>query len=170
MTASPETAANARKRRRDIICSQRSSTHDAAVESEISTALVKKRRVSLEKATEPTKKRVQMRYDPEVPMSKEEAAAWRREQRRKRNRESAAASRQRQRDRIAELEEELDEWKAKYSLVLEKLKNLEEHQQEQQQSQHEGGASLVSPVSSPNISPQMEKQQQHLIEMISRPA
>ena len=66
-----------------------------------------------------------MRYEPDVPMTKEEATAWRREQRRKRNRESAAASRQRQRDRIAELEVEVDEWKVKYQAALERLKNLE---------------------------------------------
>eukprot|EP00559_Dactyliosolen_fragilissimus_P004677 CAMPEP_0184860068 /NCGR_PEP_ID=MMETSP0580-20130426/5022_1 /TAXON_ID=1118495 /ORGANISM="Dactyliosolen fragilissimus" /LENGTH=171 /DNA_ID=CAMNT_0027357025 /DNA_START=27 /DNA_END=539 /DNA_ORIENTATION=- len=56
------------------------------------------------------KKQVQKRYDPDVPMSKEEEQAWRREQRRKRNRESAAASRQKQRDRIFELEAEVDDW------------------------------------------------------------
>lgn len=60
-----------------------------------------------------TKKKPQMRYDPSVPMTKEEAAVWRREQRRKRNRDSAAASRQRQRNRILELEGEVAEWKKK---------------------------------------------------------
>mmetsp|Transcript_12124 Transcript_12124/g.35437 ORF Transcript_12124/g.35437 Transcript_12124/m.35437 type:complete len:290 (-) Transcript_12124:1104-1973(-) len=70
-------------------------------------------------------KKPQMRYDPSVPMSKEETAAWRREQRRKRNRESAAASRQRQRDRIAELEVELDGWKDKFSEVMARLNVLE---------------------------------------------
>jgi hypothetical protein len=74
---------------------------------------------------DPKTKRPQMRYEPDVPMTKEEATAWRREQRRKRNRESAAASRQRQRDRIAELEVEVDEWKVKYQAALERLKGLE---------------------------------------------
>ncbi len=59
-------------------------------------------------------------------MTREEAAAWRREQRRKRNRESAAASRQRQRDRINELETELEEWKEKFETVMSKIKALEE--------------------------------------------
>jgi len=61
-----------------------------------------------------SKKKPQMRYDPSVPMTKEAAAVWRREQRRKRNRDSAAASRQRQRNRITELEDEVSEWKKKY--------------------------------------------------------
>jgi bZIP transcription factor len=71
------------------------------------------------------KKKPQMKYDPDVPMTKEEAAAWRREQRRKRNRESAAASRQRQRDRIDELERELGSWKTMYGDVMDKIKQLE---------------------------------------------
>jgi hypothetical protein len=71
-------------------------------------------------------KKPQMKYDPDVPMTKEAAAAWRREQRRKRNRESAAASRQRQRDRIAELEVELEGWKCKFDSMMDKVRNLEE--------------------------------------------
>jgi len=71
-------------------------------------------------------KKPQNRYEPEVPMTKEEAAAWRREQRRQRNRESAAASRQRQRERIVELEKEVDEWKTKFSAVMDRLRVLEE--------------------------------------------
>mmetsp|Transcript_12449 Transcript_12449/g.26361 ORF Transcript_12449/g.26361 Transcript_12449/m.26361 type:complete len:364 (+) Transcript_12449:114-1205(+) len=73
-----------------------------------------------------TKKKPQMKYDPDVPMSKEDAAAWRREQRRKRNRESAALSRQRQRDRIGDLEVEVDEWKSKVETIMERIKRLEE--------------------------------------------
>jgi hypothetical protein len=59
-------------------------------------------------------------------MSKEAAAAWRREQRRKRNRESAALSRQRQRDRIGDLEIEVDEWKTKVESIMERIKSLED--------------------------------------------
>lgn len=70
-------------------------------------------------------KRPQMRYEPDVPMTKEQAAVWRREQRRKRNRESAAASRQRQRDRITELEQEVDEWKDRFQAAMERLSKLE---------------------------------------------
>ncbi|KAL7534040.1 hypothetical protein ACHAXR_005598 [Thalassiosira sp. AJA248-18] len=70
-------------------------------------------------------KRPQMKYDPSVPMTKEETSAWRREQRRKRNRESAAACRKRQRDRISELEVEVSDWKAKFDDALLKLKGLD---------------------------------------------
>mmetsp|Transcript_4186 Transcript_4186/g.8462 ORF Transcript_4186/g.8462 Transcript_4186/m.8462 type:complete len:204 (-) Transcript_4186:143-754(-) len=71
-------------------------------------------------------KKTQIRYDPDVPMSKEQLAAWRREARRVRNRESAAASRQRIRSRITELETEVDEYKSKYHAALDRLKELEE--------------------------------------------
>ena len=76
-------------------------------------------------STSAKKKKPQNKYEPDVPMTKEEAAAWRREQRRKRNRESAAASRQKQRDRITELEKELGEWKAKFSAVMGRLNAAE---------------------------------------------
>lgn len=76
------------------------------------------------------KKKPQMKYDPDVPMSKEEATAWRREQRRKRNRESAAASRQRQRDRISELEAEVARYKKAFDAVQAQIKSLEERQKQ----------------------------------------
>jgi len=56
-------------------------------------------------------------------MSKEEASAWRRKQRRLRNRESAAASRQKTRDRINELEKELDEWKSRFAMLEAQIVN-----------------------------------------------
>jgi hypothetical protein len=71
-------------------------------------------------------KKPQMKYDPEVPMTKEEASLWRREQRRKRNRESAAMSRQRQRDRIADLEVEVADWKIKVDSIMDRIKKLED--------------------------------------------
>lgn len=74
-----------------------------------------------------TNGRKQMRYDPDVPMTKEEASAWRREARRVRNRESAAASRRKIRDRIEVLEEEVEQWKAKYEAVLLKLQEVSKH-------------------------------------------
>jgi len=70
-------------------------------------------------------KKPQMKYDPDVPMTKEQAAIWRREQRRKRNRESAAASRQRQRDRITELETEVEQWRLKYDSIMRQVRDLE---------------------------------------------
>lgn len=72
------------------------------------------------------KKKAQIRYDPDVPMDKEQLAAWRREARRVRNRESAAASRQRIRSRITELEGEVEEWKTKYAQAIDRLKELEQ--------------------------------------------
>ena len=78
------------------------------------------------------KKKLQMKYDPDVPMSREAATAWRREQRRKRNRESAAASRQRQRDRITELKAEVDQYKKAYEAVLVQIKALEGQNQQPQ--------------------------------------
>jgi hypothetical protein len=102
-----------------------------------SVPTTKKRRVSTDessdsdvesKTTVTSKggKKPQMKYDPDVPMTKDDAAAWRREQRRKRNRESAAASRQRQRDRIAELEIEVGDWKDKYDEMMSKIRKLED--------------------------------------------
>ena len=94
----------------------------------------KKRKVSSAKKEGPlpakldaadAKKKTQIRYDPDVPMSKEQLAAWRREARRVRNRESAAASRQRIRDRISELEAEVDQWKSKYTQAMDRLEHLE---------------------------------------------
>jgi len=143
-------SALARKRRREIRLSQRIGNQSTTTTSQIafpdmavstSEPATKKPRnesssttISTVKPSPTTviimttakKKKPQMKYDPDVPMTKEEAAIWRREQRRKRNRESAAASRQRQRDRIAELEVELDDWKTKYEEILRKISAAEE--------------------------------------------
>ena len=70
-------------------------------------------------------KRPQMKYDPSIPMTKDETSSWRRDQRRKRNRESAAACRKRQRDRISELEVEATNWKAKFEEAMLQLKDFE---------------------------------------------
>jgi alkylated DNA nucleotide flippase Atl1 len=67
----------------------------------------------------------QARYVPEVPMTKEQVKAWRREARRIRNRESAAECRRRTRDRIAELEEQLSELESKYQAAQERIAQLE---------------------------------------------
>lgn len=86
----------------------------------------KKRKVSDASESKTKKKRpTQMRYDPDVPMTKEEAAAWRREARKIRNRNSAAASRQKTRDRIEELEAEVQSWQEKYAVLEEKVKAYE---------------------------------------------
>ena len=59
-------------------------------------------------------------------MTKEEAAAWRREARRVRNRQSAAASRQKTRDRIEELEAEVESWQKKFAELEAKVRAYEE--------------------------------------------
>ena len=126
----PESSAEARKRRREILTTQRSASPDAVTSSEDSAVVIapvnpRKRKMSEDSETKSKPKKPQMKYEPDVPMTKEEAAIWRREQRRKRNRESAAASRQRQRDRITELEGEVDDWKVKYSDTLDKIREME---------------------------------------------
>jgi len=68
----------------------------------------------------------QARYEPEVSMSKEELAAWRKEARRVRNRESAAASRQKTRQRIEELEAQVDVLQNKYDAALQRIAELEQ--------------------------------------------
>ena len=110
--------------------------------------------------TDHAPKKAQKRYDPDIPMTKEQTAAWRREQRRKRNRESAAASRQRQRDRIVELESEVEEWKDKFSEVMKRLQSLENilAQPSSQRTQDplsmlRNAAFTVSPPSSQSSSP-----------------
>jgi len=148
-------ASAARKRRREILASQRQSLElmtttsaanyeeghvkkarrisDVSEKENCSASLICSGPItdSTEKKSTNTKKKIstkkpQMKYDPDVPMSKEEAAAWRREQRRKRNRESAALSRQRQRDRIGDLEVEVDQWKTKVESIMERIKSLED--------------------------------------------
>jgi len=69
-----------------------------------------------------TAKKTQIQYNPDVPMTKEQLTAWRREMRRVRNRESAAASRRKVRDRIEELEEEVEVWKKRYEEVMRRLR------------------------------------------------
>lgn len=66
-------------------------------------------------------KKTQITYNPDIPMTKEQLTSWRREMRRVRNRESAAASRRKVRDRIEELEEEVDVWKKRYQEVMGRL-------------------------------------------------
>ena len=163
----PDASAEARKRRREILASQRNQALDAEVraplqlsaEVELHQAKRHKPNTVTSANIKPAKK-PQMKYDPDVPMTKEEATAWRREQRRKRNRESAAASRQRQRDRITELEEEVEDWKCKYEAIMENIKKLEQASGKSsidlslEQTQPVGSFSkFVSPPSSPGHSP-----------------
>lgn len=164
----PDPSAEARKRRREILASQRSQALDADTRApvqvpveveQVHQAKRHKPNVVTVAKTKPAKK-PQMKYDPDVPMSKEEATAWRREQRRKRNRESAAASRQRQRDRITELEVEVEDWKNKYEAIMANIKKLEEVSGKtsldlspEQTQPLESFSKFVSPPSSPGHSP-----------------
>eukprot|EP00586_Coscinodiscus_wailesii_P023726 CAMPEP_0172499836 /NCGR_PEP_ID=MMETSP1066-20121228/131645_1 /TAXON_ID=671091 /ORGANISM="Coscinodiscus wailesii, Strain CCMP2513" /LENGTH=188 /DNA_ID=CAMNT_0013273793 /DNA_START=74 /DNA_END=640 /DNA_ORIENTATION=+ len=124
----PENAtALARKRRREKIISQRNEQRlvtDETVQPHQGKDMHPDNIPSAsERSTK--KQRSQMRYEPDIPMSKEETAAWRREARRVRNRESAAASRRKTRDRIAQLESEVQDWKEKYLAALQRLKEIE---------------------------------------------
>mmetsp|Transcript_36668 Transcript_36668/g.51841 ORF Transcript_36668/g.51841 Transcript_36668/m.51841 type:complete len:207 (-) Transcript_36668:391-1011(-) len=65
------------------------------------------------------------RYDPGVEMSREDLREWRKEARRVRNRESAAASRRRTRDRISELEDQVESISQKYAAALKRIVELE---------------------------------------------
>mmetsp|Transcript_16098 Transcript_16098/g.24505 ORF Transcript_16098/g.24505 Transcript_16098/m.24505 type:complete len:167 (-) Transcript_16098:190-690(-) len=156
----PDAAQLARRRRKEIIQSQRSTAEAVTTqasdtvsmiatveentsndimessnsESDVSLPPPKKRKLVIEQpdlqALE-KKKKLQMRYDPDVPMTKEQLAAWRKEARQVRNRESAAASRQRIRDKISELEGQVGEWKQKYQEAMGRLRILENQQQSQ---------------------------------------
>ena len=166
-----DSTSEARKRRREILSSQRNNSLDSLAFKSATAVEVPEGQVKRHKPNETViakisqsknGKKPQMKYDPDVPMTKEEAAAWRREQRRKRNRESAAASRQRQRDRIAELEVEVEDWKTHFEAILKKIKKLEEATGKNsedfalpEQTQIPGGSNskFVSPPSSPGHSP-----------------
>eukprot|EP00429_Kryptoperidinium_foliaceum_P064979 CAMPEP_0176065628 /NCGR_PEP_ID=MMETSP0120_2-20121206/32745_1 /TAXON_ID=160619 /ORGANISM="Kryptoperidinium foliaceum, Strain CCMP 1326" /LENGTH=147 /DNA_ID=CAMNT_0017399223 /DNA_START=86 /DNA_END=529 /DNA_ORIENTATION=- len=128
-------AAEARKRRKEIIQSQRSEGEPPVVaktpEEPVETTTKEKKPPKKRKIDDSAKlsddsKKKQIRYDPDVPMDKEQLAAWRREARRVRNRESAAASRQRIRNRINELEDEVGQWKTKYEQAMERLASLQQ--------------------------------------------
>ena len=60
-------------------------------------------------------------------MTKDELSEWRKEQRRRRNRESAAASRAKNKERIEELEGEVNSWKTKYAALEDKMRCMERH-------------------------------------------
>lgn len=97
----------------------------------------------------------QARYEPGVPMTRDELAAWRKEARRVRNRESAAASRAKTRDRITQLEDALQDLQNKYAKALQLIAELEE-QQKHQQGTHQAfvpSKMLQSRSVSPNVSP-----------------
>jgi len=81
--------------------------------------------VSSDPKPHPTGIKLQARYDPGVPMTRDELTSWRKEARRVRNRESAAESRKRTRDRIEELESEVSALNTKYQAALARIMELE---------------------------------------------
>jgi hypothetical protein len=140
----------------------------------------------------------QARYDPGVPMTRDEMTSWRKEARRVRNRESAAESRRRTRDKIDVLQDQLSSLESKYAAAVKRIAELEEAgsndsftpktvSQEEAEAVNEP---FVSPISSPEltsvVSPvfsprssfslndphhqeQVEQKYQHIMDMISRP-
>jgi len=77
-------------------------------------------------------RKTQITYNPDITMTKEQLTAWRREMRRVRNRESAAASRRKVRDRIDELEDEVEIWKIRYQEVMARLGQTEGEKEEEE--------------------------------------
>ena len=92
----------------------------------------------------------QARYEPGVPMTKEELAKWRKEARRVRNRESAAASRQKTKERIEELESQVSTLQTKYDAALRRIAELEGH-----------GAAMSTPIISPPKAPLPSRSRRH---------
>lgn len=121
---------SARKRRKEILAGTRKrvkeeDNHDHEHDNDSGTDDQDENSTSMDEIQNRPKTKYQNRYEPEVPMTKEQAAEWRREARRKRNRESAAASRNKIRNRINELEDEVQDWKDKYSSLLDRIDQLE---------------------------------------------
>lgn len=125
-----DSAACARKRRIELRNMQRSVKNE---EDLIEVSDAKRARLEesqLDPVTSKPKPSItgikhQHRYDPGVKLSRDELKTWRKEARRVRNRESAAASRKRNRERIDELESEVDVLHSKYTAALQRIIELE---------------------------------------------
>mmetsp|Transcript_27393 Transcript_27393/g.31325 ORF Transcript_27393/g.31325 Transcript_27393/m.31325 type:complete len:318 (-) Transcript_27393:351-1304(-) len=113
----------ARKRRKEILASHKNGKKQKLEQSEDikTTTITATTKAKVVKSST----KYQNRYEPGVPMTKEQEAEWRLEARRQRNRESAAASRNKVRNRIEELESEVEDWKGKYSSLLKRIDLLE---------------------------------------------
>eukprot|EP00956_Cyclotella_meneghiniana_P008365 scaffold11244_cov75-Cyclotella_meneghiniana.AAC.3 len=98
---------------------------------------------------------------PKVFMSREELAAWRKEQRRERNRQSAADSRNKTKQKITELEAEVSEYKSLCEAMQKKMAQMEKQIQlltaaaEQNIAQRCGA---ISPGTEPEV-PSLHKSQ-----------
>lgn len=117
---------SARKRRKDILASLKSSKRRGVCDEKTS-----KESISISESTIPVPINLIMgnkylnRYEPSVPMTKEDKSAWRKEERKHRNRASAAASRNKVRNRIHELETEVQVWQTKYTELMTRIEVLE---------------------------------------------
>jgi hypothetical protein len=184
------TAMEKRKKRKTIVEANRSSSvsaegsrrhsndfesHRILCDSSVSSSSIEDPTsmpsMKTQSANDITENKFLLRYDPGVPMTKEEASAWRKEERRKRNRESAAASRQKTRDRISELEDEVTLWKSKFDEAAQRIAKLEKLYNAQKEGsalaatapkmfvQESQGPSLVTssllPLSTPPQSPRL---------------
>jgi hypothetical protein len=188
-----DTSADARKRRREILSCQRNLLPEVISSTEPGAKRVKLLSDDDDDSSDSSHslshKKPQMKYDPATPMTKEQAAAWRREQRRKRNRESAAASRQRQRDRIHELQDEVDGWKLKYEEIMTQVRLLDGSTEGEMpdlptRSETPPAVQTVTPRASPTSTTSLvsltgddkfmdirgREQEEEPIKMISRPA
>lgn len=161
------TAAAARKRRRARLQTKQPFTADNVLSMSSSSHPPPKKKARKTATTSNTP--CQNQYTPKEleSMTKEELSTWRREARRVRNRESAALSRKRTRDRIEELEREVEEWKRKYYVLSKQDFNSDELEKEE--VLHESDRTdeppskvaeieqkrkcIVSPCSSPPCSP-----------------
>lgn len=118
--------------------------------------VVAKRKLTCNSKVIKSNTKYQNRYEPEVPMSKEEEAEWRREARRQRNRESAAASRNKVRNRIQELEHEVQGWRTKYDSLMNRIELLEKETMPSIStinSTNSPATIQASPLSSPQTAP-----------------
>jgi hypothetical protein len=127
-------AALARKRRMELRTASTSTTKKPRLATEeelvvvdpVSSASTSDKKNSNEKPKPHiTGIKKQSRYDPGVPMNRQELREWRKEARKVRNRQSAAESRKRNRERITELEGEVDVLQSKYSAALQRIVELE---------------------------------------------
>jgi len=102
--------------------------------------------LSSSKATTATK--YANRYEPDKPLTRpEDIKAWRNAARRKRNRESAEKSRNKVRDRIIELEDQVEDYKSRYLAALETIRRrTEEEETTATQTQAAHSYSIVSPM------------------------
>jgi hypothetical protein len=128
----PAAAARARKRR--IALRKQAAASDEVIDcasgSQPKKARIIQGEVLVDPVTDEPKPSItgikkQSRYIPGVPMAKNELKEWRKEARRVRNRESAAASRMRNRDRIGELEYEVEALNSKFAAALRYIVDLE---------------------------------------------